>query len=1502
MKVSGSRSVRSSRPTSGLATSRNTLGGRQRHLTIESLEQRTLLAVTLPVPGEVTGDLESGDFDVYELTPGAGEHLVVQLDNADDRDNNEIYIRHGAVPDWTDPAKYDAEGTVPGYADQFVEIPQTQTGTYFVLVRCTYDSTGGSDDYALRADTLATLPSLGIGVQTDDMLGEDDFDIYQVAPGAGEHLVVQLDNADDRDNNEIYIRHGAVPDWTDPAKYDADGTVPGYADQFVEIPQTQAGTYFVLVRCTYDSTGGSDDYALRADTLTTLPSLGIGVETDDMLGEDDFDIYQLAPGADEHLVVQLDNADDRDNNEIYIRHGAVPDWTDPAKYDADGTVPGYADQFVDIPQTQAGTYFVLVRCTYDSTGGSDDYDLRADTLATLPSLGIGVETDDMLGEDDFDIYQLAPGAGEHLVVQLDNVDDRDNNEIYIRHGGVPDWTDPAKYDADGTVPGYADQFVDIPQTQAGTYFVLVRCTYDSTGGSDDYDLRADTLATLPSLGIGVETDDMLGEDDFDIYQVAPGAGEHLVVQLDNADDRDNNEIYIRHGAVPDWTDPAKYDADGTVPGYADQFVEIPQTQAGTYFVLVRCTYDSTGGFDDYGLRADTTVTLPSLYLGVDRTGELGEDDFDIYRLYLGADQHLTVQLDGADDSDDNEVYIRRGAVPDWTDPANFDAVGKVPGESDQFLEITDTEEGMYYVLVRCTYDSTGGSDGYSLRADTTPPWPGFGAVGDSLTDEYWGGAASTWLELLAAEKDMNFGPQTDWGSPRNEGYEYNWARSGATSTTMLSEGQHTGLAEQLDAGAVSCAVLAIGQNDFAPLTGAYQNISSGFWSQAQIDAFTDGVYDNIETALTTLTAAGGSLVMTNVIDYGLAPITQLLVPSATSRARVTTVLEDLNHRLEDLASQYSVPLVDMFQLAHDFLGTGTSTAAEQIGGVTIQLSTGLDPHNAFFDGIHPHTILQGAMGNVFLEAFSLGHELDVDSLEFTEHELLTAAGIGNEYVNDTLTLTYSDYVILPTSIEPIDLGTVDYSHLAGLDPSQGDIWYQLATTRAGELTAIASAASGDVVAELYLPQMGTPLVSSQAVGGEQRLDFTVEAGATYLVKLAGNSTDVEVTLANLVNIDGSAAQVFGTDGVDTFEFALTGSYGITIKGVEYHLDDTSGVAETVSFDGGLGQDSAEFFGGAGDESARFFTGSGEFYSGSEDYDAAGFKVDVTAEDLIAHSGGGRDFVKMYDSPGDDLFTASPREATLVGPGYSHAGHGFYVGLGYATNRAGDDRAGGNDKAVMQDSAESDKFKLDWADAEQFFGKLYASSYYTRAKNFESIDAAASAGSDLAVVLSSPIDDEFFLQKDLGRFSNARTNVEYTHFHTVIAYAGDGNDVAHLEDSDGDDTARARPHKVMLWSGEYETPEYMLTARRFDEYHLEGKHGGFDRAKLHDTALNDHFHGSGNSASLYQNDDELKLLYEVTAFEWIRLYATDTGRQDTIEKEDPLNFELVYDEAMWEEVP
>ena len=1012
---------------------------------------------------------------------------------------------------------------------------------------------------------------------------------------------------------------------------------------------------------------------------------------------------------------------------------------------------------------------------------------------------------------------------------------------------------------------------------------------------------------------------------------------------------------------------------------------------------------------------------------------------------------------------------------------------------DDTTETSDTFAGRvnhtYAFYARAT-DNVSHEEPAPATADTQttlmPTGPGFGAAGDSLTDEYWLDAASTWVELLAMEKGVNFGSQADWAAPRNNGYEHNWARSGATSTTLIAEGQHTGLAQQLDAGTVSYAVLAIGQNDFAPGTDAYQNIYSGTWGQSQIDVFVDGVYDNIETALATLVATNGDLVMANVIDYGLAPITQLLFPSPISRGRVTTVLEGLNDRLETLASQYSVPLVDTFQLAHDFLGTGSSTAAQQVGGVTVQIASGTDPHNAFVDGIHPHTILQGALGNVFLEAFSLGHGLDADSLQFTEQELLAAAGIGNEYVTDTLTLVYSDYVILPsantaptataggvyevdegglvtldgsgsfdpdqsnttlvyawdfdgdgqyddaTGIQPEfsaagldgpatitvglqvtddegasdtttcginisnvapvagvmnvvpiivvdgetlvdvggvvtvsgsfsdvgtldthtvsidwgdgttsdatvnqetgvyeathpfvvdgpftievsvtdddsgvdhasatvnvikDLGVVDFrDDLIDQDPSSGTLWFRLKAAHDAFLTVELGGLGAATAAIALFSADGTP-VNALANGPSYGTDYLVAADTSFLLRLSGTAADVDVRLTNLVSVNGADVSVMGTDRDDAFEFELADSHFVRINGTQYHFEDIQGVADTVSFQGGLGIDSATFFGTEADESARFYTGTGEFYSGSEFYDETGFFVDAAAEHLIAHSGGGRDFIKMYDSPDDDLFTATPEMATLVGPGYSHTARGFYVGLGYAMNREGEDGAGGYDRAILDGSADYDKFKLDWASPKKFFGKIYGSGYYRRGKNFESIDANGFGGDDFAVAIGSPNDDEFFLKKDVGRVTNDRTEVNFLGFDRVIAHAQEGYDIVRFEDSTGNDELRCRSLKAeMKGSG------YNLIARRFEEVFAEAKNGGDnDKAKLHDTVANDILHVEERSgipwAQLAVNGDVEDPLYEVLAFEFIKAY--NTQGDDKIDRTE--EFDWLHLDGVW----
>ena len=81
---------------------------------------------------------------------------------------------------------------------------------------------------------------------------------------------------------------------------------------------------------------------------------------------------------------------------------------------------------------------------------------------------------------------------------------------------------------------------------------------------------------------------------------------------------------------------------------------------------------------------------------------------------------------------------------------------------------------------------------------------GIGVMGDSYSDEYQfypphRSTARNWLEILAETRGLNFGrfSTVSRGEPRNQGYEYNWARSDATTESLLATGQHHGLAARV---------------------------------------------------------------------------------------------------------------------------------------------------------------------------------------------------------------------------------------------------------------------------------------------------------------------------------------------------------------------------------------------------------------------------------------------------------------------------------------------------------------------------------------------------------------------------------------------------------------------------------------------------------------------------------------------------------------------------------
>lgn len=310
-----------------------------------------------------------------------------------------------------------------------------------------------------------------------------------------------------------------------------------------------------------------------------------------------------------------------------------------------------------------------------------------------------------------------------------------------------------------------------------------------------------------------------------------------------------------------------------------------------------------------------------------------------------------------------------------------------------------------------------------------------GVMGDSLSDEYaeasYGSYAQNWNEQLVNFAGFDLGPTAaaagqpggTWGEPRRKGYEFNWARSGATSGSLLSGGQHTGVAAQVVPEGLEYVAIAIGANDYHPAGAAYQNIYANLWSQAQIDAHNAGIVANILTALDTVLATGVNAIVSNLPDYGLTPAVRSFFPDPVGRQRVSNAISQANADLASAVLIRRVVLIDLFGSSLAIFGPhGAPNTTLAIGNVAIQLAQsdtagGGNPTAAFVhDGVHPNTTLQGISSNLTLEALNLGYGAGLTL--FTEAEILAHRGIAYGG-SDTLAAQlgpYSSYVLVPQAV------------------------------------------------------------------------------------------------------------------------------------------------------------------------------------------------------------------------------------------------------------------------------------------------------------------------------------------------------------------------------------------------------------------------------------------------------------------------------------------------------
>jgi hypothetical protein len=280
---------------------------------------------------------------------------------------------------------------------------------------------------------------------------------------------------------------------------------------------------------------------------------------------------------------------------------------------------------------------------------------------------------------------------------------------------------------------------------------------------------------------------------------------------------------------------------------------------------------------------------------------------------------------------------------------------------------------------------------------------GVAVLGDSQSDEYRGDdnrgqnyPSSTlgWVEILQQKRHINFGEWGAWDEPRRDGYEYNWARTGATAYSLLMSGQHVGVAEQIKSGKVNVVIVYIGANDFAPFIthDGYEAIYNDTLSDATLLLKVNRVVADIKTALDTVSAAGDvEVILVKIPDWGNHIGVKVAFPFPNQRERVTKAIDLANRELEVVARERGIPTIDPNVFHRNLLRRDDGRVV--VGDVALEvLMLNNDPRNIFLeDGVHTGTVFNGLFANHVVRELNRAWGMNVRLL--SDEEILSAAGI-----------------------------------------------------------------------------------------------------------------------------------------------------------------------------------------------------------------------------------------------------------------------------------------------------------------------------------------------------------------------------------------------------------------------------------------------------------------------------------------------------------------------------
>jgi lysophospholipase L1-like esterase len=289
----------------------------------------------------------------------------------------------------------------------------------------------------------------------------------------------------------------------------------------------------------------------------------------------------------------------------------------------------------------------------------------------------------------------------------------------------------------------------------------------------------------------------------------------------------------------------------------------------------------------------------------------------------------------------------------------------------------------------------------------TPPLVGLAILGDSTQDEYraddsrggaYGDTTFNWVELLARFRKVDVGAWGERDEPRRGGYEYNWARSAATTQTMIASGQHTGVARQIRAGQVSHVLIQIGINDIYQQE-LWKPIVEDRLRGVELHARLDAMAANVDVAVSSLEGAGDVQVMLAATqDYAtpdVLPEVKIILADPVKRRRLIDAFAYLNQQLRQVADRHQIVFFDYnAALQAELARRDDGSNRLIIGAEAIDLNVrGDDPRHGMLDDqyAHPGTVLSAITANLYIERMNAAFGTTI--APFSDEEIIRIAGI-----------------------------------------------------------------------------------------------------------------------------------------------------------------------------------------------------------------------------------------------------------------------------------------------------------------------------------------------------------------------------------------------------------------------------------------------------------------------------------------------------------------------------